>query len=272
MELSTLKLAPVADPEPTGRETSVAAPDKTAYPDLSSGAQALVEAYRLHGYCQASINPLHGSPHESPLVAELDPGAYGLAFDESASYLIHLGGAARTLTLPELLSHLRAIYCGSISLESAHVRATPQRQWLYAQMEGRTASLKSTVRDSLSIFAKLAAAEGFEHFQRANYPRHKQFSLEGSESFVVLLKAVVEKAAQHGVEDIVLGLPHRGRLNMMLNALDVPAKQLVSLFTSSPEPSLAASDLKDHAGLSRRIRAAAGDMHVLLTHHPSHPG
>ena len=270
MALSTLQLSPVAEPEPVGREISVAAPGQTAYPDFSSGAQALIEAYRLHGYYQASIDPLHSSPLESPLVAELDPGAYGLAFDESASYLIHLGGAARTLTLPELLSHLRAIYCGSISLETAHVRATAQRQWLYAQMEARTGSSKSTVRDSLNIFAKLAAAEGFEHFQRANYPRHKQFSLEGSESLVVLLKAVVENAAQHGVEDIVLGLPHRGRLNMMLNALDVPAKQLVSLFTSSPEPSLAASDLKDHAGLSRRIQAAAGDIHVLLAHNPSH--
>ncbi len=270
MALSTLKLLPVGEPEPVGRETGVAAPDKTAHPDLSSGAEALVEAYRLHGYCQASINPLRRSSHESPLVAELDPGAYGLAFDESASYLVHLGGAARTLTLPELLGHLRAIYCGSISLESAHVRATAQRQWLYAQMEGRTTSSKSTVRDSLNIFAKLAAAEGFEHFQRAHYPRHKQFSLEGSESLVVLLKTVVEKAAQHGVEDIVLGLPHRGRLNMMLNALDVPAKQLVSLFTSTPEPSLAASDLKDHAGLSRRIQAAGGDIHVVLAHNPSH--
>ena len=270
MALSTLKLLPVAEPEPVGRETSVAAPDKTAHPDLSNGAQALIEAYRLHGYCQASINPLRRSSHESPLVAELDPRAYGLAFDESASYLTHLGGAAHTLTLPELIGHLRASYCGSISLESAHVRATAQRQWLYAQMEGRTASSTSTVRDSLNIFAKLAAAEGFEHFQRAHYPRHKQFSLEGSESLVVLLKTVVEKAAQHGVEDIVLGLPHRGRLNMMLNALDVPAKQLVSLFTSTPEPSLAASDLKDHAGLSRRIRAAAGDIHVVLAHNPSH--
>src|SRR5256714_2080834 len=270
MALSTLKLLPVAEPEPVGRETSVPAPDKTAHPDFSSGAQALTEAYRLHAYCQASINPLRRSSHESPLVAELDPRASGLAFDDSATYLIHLGVAARTLTLPELIDHLRASYCGSISLESAHVRATAHRQWLYAQMEGRTASSISTVRDSLNIFAKLAAAEGFEHFQRAHYPRHKQFSLEGSESLVVLLKTVVEKAAQHGVEDIVLGLPHRGRLNMMLNALDVPAKQLVSLFTSTPEPSLAASDLKDHAGLSRRIRAAAGDIHVVLAHNPSH--
>src|SRR6202043_4063323 len=118
------------------------------------------------------------------------------------------------------------------------------------------ASTQSTVRASLSTFSTLAAAEGFEHFQRENYPRHKQFSLEGSESLVVLLKAVVENAAQHGVEDIVLGLPHRGRLNMMLNALDVPAKQLLSLFTSSPEPSLAASDLKDHAALSASVQAA----------------
>src|ERR1700738_1532987 len=130
MEISTRKLSPAAQQDPLVRETAVAAPDKTAYPDFSSGAQALIEAYRLHGYCQASINPLHSSPLESPLVAELDPGAYGLAFDESASYLIHLGGAARTLTLPELLSHLRAIYCGSISLETAHVRATAQRQWV----------------------------------------------------------------------------------------------------------------------------------------------
>ena len=72
MALSTLKLSPVAGPEPVGREISVAAPDPTAYPDFSSGAQALIEAYRLHGYCQASINPLHSSPLESPLVAELE--------------------------------------------------------------------------------------------------------------------------------------------------------------------------------------------------------
>ncbi|TMH10353.1 MAG: hypothetical protein E6H68_16965, partial [Betaproteobacteria bacterium] len=77
MALSTLELLPVAQPAPVGGETSLAAPDKTAYPDLFSGAEALVEAYRLHGYCQASINPLDRSPHESPLVAELDPGAYG---------------------------------------------------------------------------------------------------------------------------------------------------------------------------------------------------
>jgi 2-oxoglutarate dehydrogenase E1 component len=270
MELSSRKFSPVAAPEPIAREIAVTAPDKTAYPDFSSGAQALIDAYRLQGYRGASIDPLLDLSPESPLVAGLDPAAYGLAFDESVSYLIHLGGATLTLTLPELLDHLQSIYCGSISLESAHVRAAGQRQWLYAQMEARTASARWATRDSLSAFAKLAAAQGFEQFQRANYPRQKQFSLEGSESFVLLLNTVVEEAARHGVEDVVLGLPHRGRLNMMLNALEVPAKELVSLFSRSPEPSLIASDLKDHAGMSRRIHTAGGDIHVLLAHNPSH--
>src|SRR2546430_17006759 len=121
MALSTLKLLPVAEPEPVGRETSVAAPDKTAHPDLSSGAQALVEAYRLHGYCQASINPLRRSSHDSPLVAELDPRAYGLAFDESAIYLIHLGGASCMRILPELVGPMQARVCGSVSPESGYV-------------------------------------------------------------------------------------------------------------------------------------------------------
>src|SRR3977135_1957604 len=149
MEISTRKLSPAAQQDPLVRKPTVAAPAKTAYPDFSSGAQALIEAYRLHGYGQASIDPLGNSSSELPLVAELDPAGYGPAFDEAVSYLVHLGGAALTLKLPELLSHLQSIYCGSISLESAHVRATGQRQWLHAQMEARTASARSTVRDSL---------------------------------------------------------------------------------------------------------------------------
>jgi 2-oxoglutarate dehydrogenase E1 component len=275
MEQSLRKLAPVAQSpvaqsEAIAPRTANAPRDEIAYHAFPGGAQVLVEGYRLHGYCQASVNPLDLSPFDLSLVAELDPKAYGLAFDESVSYLIHLGDATHTLRLSKLLSRLQTIYCGSVSLESAHIRSADQRRWLYAQMEARSESSKSDVQDSLRILARLTAAEAFEHFQRANYPRHKQFSLEGSESLVALLGTVVEKAAQHGVEDLVLGMPHRGRLNMMLNALDVPAKQLMSLFSANPERSLAASDLKDHAGFSRRMQTAHGAIRVLLAHNPSH--
>jgi 2-oxoglutarate dehydrogenase E1 component len=241
----------------------------SAIEDFSVAAQALVGGYRLHGYRRASTNPLSSVPDDF-LIAELDAATYGLSLDEAAGYLIRLDGASSTLTLSELLSYVQDSYCGSISLQSAHVRSGEQRQWLYEQMEARIGLSNLDDRDSAGILARLAAAEAFEHFHRANYPASKHFSLEGSESLVVLLRTVVESAAQHGVEDMVLGMPHRGRLNLMLNALDVPAKQLMSLFSSRPEPSLAASDLKDHAGLSARIVTANGDIRVLLAHNPSH--
>jgi len=205
----------------------------------------------------SAATALENGPGDFPIV-ELDATTYGLALDEIAGHPVHLEGASHSLTLSELLSNLQESYCGSISLQSAHVRSTEQRQWLYAQMEAKIGFAKPDDRDSLRILAMLAAAEAFEHFHRANYPAHKHFSMEGSESLVVLLRTVVESAAEHGVEDMVLGMPHRGRLNMMLNALDVPAKQLMSLFSSHPEPSLAAWDLKDHAGLSRQIKTADG--------------
>jgi len=240
-----------------------------AIPDFSAAAQALVDGYRIHGYRRASINPLMTGQGEFP-VAELEASTYGLELDAAGGYLIELDGAPQTVTLSELLSCVQDSYCGSVSLQSAHVRSAEQRQWLYAQMEARVGLSNLDDRDSLRILSRLAAAETFEQFHRANYPNSKHFSLEGSESLVVLLRMVVESAAQHGVEDMVLGMPHRGRLNMMLNALDVPMKQLMSLFSSNPEPTLAAADLKDHAGLSARIATSKGDIRVLLAHNPSH--
>jgi len=244
-------------------------PTTAATEDVSIAAQALVEGYRSHGYRRASINPL-SSGHDDFLIAELDTATYGLAADEAAGYLIHLEDTSHTFTLSELLGYVQDSYCGSVSLQSAHVRSAEQKRWLYAQMEARVGLSNLDDRDSVRILSRLAAAEAFEHFHRANFPVSKHFSLEGSESLVVLLRTVVESAAQYGVEDMVLGMPHRGRLNMMLNALDVPAQQLMSLFSSNPDPSLAAWDLKDHAGFSRRIATAYGDIRVLLAHNPSH--
>ena len=237
--------------------------------DFAAAARALVGGYRLHGYRRASINPLEKGP-SNLRIAELDATTYGLASDESVRYWVHLAGDSHHLTLSELLRYVQDSYCGPISLQTAHVRSVEQRQWLYARMEARIRWSRSDNRDSVRILATLAAAEAFEQFHRAHYGRYKQFSMEGSESLAVLLRAVVENAAQHGVEDMVLGMPHRGRLNLLLNVLDVPAKQLMSLFSTNPDPGLVAQDLKDHAGLSRQIGTVNGDIRVLLAHNPSH--
>jgi len=174
------------------------------------------------------------------------------------------------LPLPDLLHRLRAVYCGTMILDCAHLRAAGEQRWLHAQLEAQSDAPAPGKDEALRILRDLVASEAFEHYRRERYPQHKQFSLEGGESFVTLLRTVIETAAQRGVEDIVLGMPHRGRLNLMLNALEVPAKQLFSLFSTSPDVALAKCDLRDHAGMWATVRTGSGDVRVLLAHNPSH--
>ncbi len=237
---------------------------------LPAAAAALIDAYRAHGYRRASIDPLDSNPRERPIVAELDPRTHGLSSDESIEYSLDFAGDTQVLTLSTLLARLRESYCGSVAIDCAHVRASEQRRWLHLRMETRSGWPEPAGDQCLRVLGQLVAAETFEQLHRANYAAYKQFSLEGSESIVTLLRETIESAAGLGVEAVVLGMPHRGRLNMMLNALDVPARKLLSLFSLNPDVSLAAWDLKDHAGLSARIKTAGGEIGILLAHNPSH--
>ncbi len=264
------KISSSADSEPAVRLHTVPARDAKPVPDSSVGARALVEGYRLHGYRRASINPLEGNAQNFSRIAELDPRTYGFAFDQPVQFSLEFGGTARGLTLSELLSRLRAAYCGSIALDCGHLRSSEQRQWLYARLEAHSEVSGVADHGALRTLEQLAAVEVFEHFHRANFPGYKQFSLEGNDSLVTLLHVVIEHAAHHGVEDLVLALPHRGRLNLMQNALGVPPGRLLSLCSANPDPALAARDLKDHAGYCARIKAAHGDIDILLAHNPSH--
>ncbi len=237
---------------------------------LDYAAEALVEGYRSHGYAAAAIDPLAVHSADVSRVPELDPHRYGLLLDDSIALPVELGGAPRSVVLSELLSTLQASYCGSIALECAHVRADDRRRWLYARVEAAGGGTRLSDAEAMRALERLVAAETFEHYLRANHPKYKQFSLEGSESVVTLLRTVIETAVLRGVEDVVLGMPHRGRLNIMLNVLDVPAPQLLSLYSPSPDSALAARDLKDHAGLSTRLHTAHGDIDLVLLHNPSH--
>jgi 2-oxoglutarate dehydrogenase E1 component len=233
-------------------------------------ARALIAGYRAHGYRLASIDPLQTGPKDFSSIAELDPQAYGNVDDASARYVVDLGGVSQTLTFAELLAELHSSYCGAIAIDCAHLRAADQRRWLYQQFEQRLAAPPLIEGEALCILEQLVAAETFEHYQRAQYPKHKQFSLEGSESIVTLLATVVDEAARQGVEDAVVGMPHRGRLNMLKNVFRLPVRQLFSLFAGLPDPTLAAWDLKDHLGYSTRRETAYGGINLTLAHNPSH--
>ena len=169
------------------------------------------------------------------------------------------------------LSRLREAYCGSVAIDCAHVRANEQRRWLHARMETRSGWPDPSGEDCVRVLGQLVAAEAFEQLHRADYGAYKQFSLEGSESIVTLLRETIESAAGHGVQSIVLGMPHRGRLNMMLNALDVPAQKVLSLFSASPGPR---RWLRGTSRITRALpagsRPRSGEIAIVLAHNPSH--
>jgi 2-oxoglutarate dehydrogenase E1 component len=246
------------------------APAARIHGDYAAAVDALVAAYRANGWRAATLDPLGGNGVEHAAIAELEADIYGLPGDGSVSYRIELGGQTQVLSLPELKTRLRSSYCGSIALDCAHIRSDDQRRWLYAHIESIGASEPPAAHDALGVLELLVLAETFEHYQRAAYPRHKQFSLEGGESFVPLLDAAIEEAARQGVEDIVLGMPHRGRLNVLKNIFNVTSDRLFSLFSDALAADPAAWDLKDHFGCSARKSTAHGAINLLLAHNPSH--
>ena len=258
----SLSLVPASRPEP---RTDVAAP----VPVFAPEADALIAAYRIHGHRAAAIDPL--SEREDPYaIAELDPRNYGLMLDDSVVFRVELQGVLEDLALSQLVERLRESYCGSIALDCAHVRSDEQRRWLYARIETLRARPTLGPSEAKRLLEQLIAVEAFEHRRLTHYPQYKQFNLEGGESFVPLLRALIEEAAREGAGSVVLAMPHRGRLNAMLNALDVPAEQLLTLLSPTPDPALSARDLRDHAGLSSRIRTGHGEVDIVLLHNPSH--
>ncbi|TMH59173.1 MAG: 2-oxoglutarate dehydrogenase E1 component [Betaproteobacteria bacterium] len=263
-------LSPVPEPLPEFPKRANLPLAGTEHDEFAYAAAALVAGYRAHGYRAASIDPLAARSAHFSRIAELDPRYYGLLLDDSLAYPIELAGSATTCTLSELLARLQASYCGSLTLECGHVRAEEQQRWLWARMEALGGTARLSDAEAMRVLASLVAAEAFEHYQRATYPKHKQYSLEGSESFVPLLEAVVETAAEQGVEELVLGMPHRGRLNVVANVFELPPARLFSLFSGRPDPSLAAEDLKDHLGCSMRKRTGDGEIELVLLHNPSH--
>ena len=266
--MAVTPLRSVAGSAQSELRTERAAPE-VAGPERAHGAESLIAAYRAHGHRVAAIDPL--SERKDPFeIAELDPRGHGLLLDDSVALPVNLGGVAQALPLGALLERLRSSYCGTIALECDHVRAAEQRRWLYARIEAIPDASRPTDAEALRVLERLVAAEVFERHRREAYPQYKQFNLEGGESFVPLMRTLVEEAARHGAEKIVLAMPHRDRLNVMLNALDVPPQRLLSLLSPTPDPALVARDLRDHAGLDSVVETAHGRVAVVLLHNPSH--
>ncbi len=230
----------------------------------------LVHAYLVRGYTSARIDPLEVLRPAHP---ELDPAFYGFTeTDLDRLFSTHGMAGSSSLTLREILARLRATYCRSIGAQFMHIDDVEQRAWLRQRME-RTQNPVQLKRDEqIRILERLTDAVIFEEFIQQKYPGAKRFSLEGAESLIPLLDLAIETAGEHGVEEIVLAMAHRGRLNVLANIVGKRPREIFHEFedTGDPLPE-GRGDVKYHLGHSTDwITASGRNVHLSLCFNPSH--
>jgi 2-oxoglutarate dehydrogenase E1 component len=236
-----------------------------------TGIVRLIYAYRDLGHFQAHLDPLNPPPQPHPLLElhnfGLSPADLEQTFDCSAFH-----GLGRA-TLRELLGALRQTYCGTVGVEYTHIQDTNIRNWLIDRIEPRRMRPELQLRQKLRILLTLHYAELFERFLHTRYQGQKRFSLEGSETLIPVLDAIVEKAPQLGVKEFVIGMAHRGRLNVLANILRKPYHEIFAEFEDNflPDSIDGDGDVKYHLGFSSDFLTSNGDkIHLSLSPNPSH--
>ncbi|MDQ2844723.1 MAG: multifunctional oxoglutarate decarboxylase/oxoglutarate dehydrogenase thiamine pyrophosphate-binding subunit/dihydrolipoyllysine-residue succinyltransferase subunit [Acidobacteriota bacterium] len=240
----------------------------------------LINSYRIRGHLLANINPLGNDPAYHP---ELDPASYGLSiWDLDRPFLAGAvkapsGAIASYMqpyeTLREILDRLRATYCGSIGVEYMHIQNPQQKQWLQDRMEGTTNSWKLDDVVRRRILNRLIQAEEFEHFLQTRFVGQKRYGLEGLESTIVVLDEILEHSANENVHEAVIGMAHRGRLNILANVVGKSMAQVFSEFEGEPDPDSVqgSGDVKYHLGASGIHRSTQGkEILVSVAFNPSH--
>jgi 2-oxoglutarate dehydrogenase E1 component len=231
---------------------------------------ALVRAYRVRGHMIAKIDPL-GLPR--PTQAELDPEFYELTgYDLDRKFSSRTIFGAQTLTLREILTRLRNTYCRSIGVQFMHIDDLKVKNWLQDRMEGSENRIQLSRKEQLRILTKLTDASIFEEFIQKKFVGAKSFSLSGSESLIPLLAFAIDRAAEHGVDEIVLGMAHRGRLNVLANIMGKNPREIFREFEDSdPQLYYGSGDVKYHLGHSSDFVTESGKkVHLSLCFNPSH--
>ncbi len=243
-----------------------AAVDATA---LSSWYIAqFIQAHRNLGHRIARLDPLTSSAQQAaPMPAELTPEFYGL--DPAMARPPGSTFFPSATTVQQLDRQLKAIYCGAIALDCSGIRDESRRAWLFSRMEAVSSTAPSAAQRQ-AIFHRLLTAEVWERHLAATAPHAKRFSLEGCESLLPLMDILIENAARHGVRQMFLGLPHRGRLNMLVNLMDFPVQHILACLNHDSHEAISQNDLPFHLGGSALKQTGHGEVAVFLAHNPSH--
>jgi 2-oxoglutarate dehydrogenase E1 component len=233
--------------------------------------QSLIAAYRFLGSRWADLDPL--KRQERPKIPELEPAFYDLTeqdMDIQFSVANTYFSKAENMSLRDILQALRDTYCGTIGAEFMHCTDPAEKRWWQERLESIRSKPAFTAEQKKHILERLTAAEGLERYLHTKYVGQKRFSLEGGESFIASMDEVVQRAGTHGVQEIVIGMAHRGRLNVLVNTLGKMPKDLFAEFEHTAPEALPAGDVKYHQGFSSDISTPGGPVHLSLAFNPSH--
>jgi 2-oxoglutarate dehydrogenase E1 component len=230
----------------------------------------LINAYRFLGNRWAQIDPLKRS--ERPAIAELEPSYYGFT-EADLGQVFQTGSFAalpQAATLREILEAVRQTYCGTIGSEYMYMADIQKKRWLQARLEPVRATPSWSEEEKKRFLERLTAAETLERYLHTRYVGQKRFSLEGGESTIVALDELIRVAGGLGIREVVIGMAHRGRLNVLVNTLGKTPKMLFDEFEGKKASDLSAGDVKYHMGFSSDVATPGGPMHLTLAFNPSH--
>ena len=233
--------------------------------------QSLIAAYRNVGSRWADLDPLKRT--ERPKIPELEPAFYDLSesdMDISFSATNTYFSKDEHMTLRAIVQALRETYCGSIGAETMHTTDQAEKRWWQERLEAMRSKPSFTPEKKIHILDRLTASEGLERYLHTKYVGQKRFSLEGSESFIASMDELVQRGGEKGVQEIVIGMAHRGRLNVLVNILGKMPKDLFAEFEHKAPEDLPSGDVKYHQGFSSDVTSPGGPVHLSLAFNPSH--
>ncbi|WP_332772902.1 2-oxoglutarate dehydrogenase E1 component, partial [Phenylobacterium sp.] len=256
------------------RAPPAASPESVRAATLDSlRAIMMIRAYRMRGHLRANLDPLGIAIPEGD-ASELDPATYGFSeADYDRPIFLDFVLGLETGTVREILQIVKRTYCSDVGVQYMHISDPAQKAWLQERIEGRDKEIVFTKEGKVAILKKLIEAEGFERFLHKRFPGTKRFGLDGGEAMVPALEQIIKRGGALGVRDIVIGMPHRGRLNVLAAVMAKPYHVIFHEFqggSTLPSDVEGSGDVKYHMGASSDRAFDGNSVHLSLTANPSH--
>ena len=234
------------------------------------GVQKLISAYRRRGHRKAKLDPLHLHPRAE--VEDLTLAYHGLSDADLDTVFptsdLNIGKSQATLR--EIIEIMERVYCSHIGVEYMHVTTSAEKRWFEEQLESNLGFIHFDDDKKKSILERLTAAEGLEKYLARKYIGVKRFGLEGGESFIPAMNELIQRAGGYGTKEMVIGMAHRGRLNVLVNILGKNPASLFDEFDGKVQPEKGSGDVKYHNGYSSNVMTPGGEVHLALAFNPSH--